>query len=134
MNSEFFDDAGKLILRLGFGVLFLLHGIHKLMNHPGSLEWISSQLVENGLPAWLAWGVYAGEVVAPIMIILGLYARMGALLTTITMIFAIYLAHANELLQMTEHGGWALELQGMFLLVSLVILFVGPGRFSANGR
>jgi putative oxidoreductase len=35
---------------------------------------------------------------------------------------------------MTEHGGWALELQGMFLLASLLILFSGPGRLSANGR
>jgi putative oxidoreductase len=134
MNHGLLDDLGKLIFRFGFGVLFLLHGIDKLTNHPGSLEWITGRLVELGLPGVLAWGVYAGELLAPILIIFGFYARIGALLTTITMIFAIYLAHAHELLDMTEHGGWALELQGMFLLASLLILFSGPGRLSANGR
>jgi putative oxidoreductase len=134
MNSETLDDVGKLIFRMGFGVLFLMHGIHKIMNYPGSLEWISTRLVETGLPAEVAYGIFVGEVLAPILIIIGWHARIGAILTTITMVFAIYLAHAHELFDLTQHGGWQLELQGMFLLASVAIALSGPGRISLNGR
>jgi putative oxidoreductase len=128
------DDLGKLVLRLGFGILFLLHGLHKFLDHPQSLVWIEGLLREAGLPTLLAWGVYAGELLAPLMIILGFFARIGAALTTITLIFALYLVHIPQWLQLTATGGWALELQGMFLLASIALLLLGPGRFSLNGR
>lgn len=134
MNSEILDDAGKLVFRLGFGILFLMHGIDKVMNYPGSLEWISTRLVEVGLPAEVAYGVFIGEVLAPILIIIGWHARIGALLTAITMAFAFHLAHSHEFLELTQHGGWQLELQGMFLLASIAIALSGPGRISLNGR
>lgn len=133
MSAQAFDDSGKLILRLGFGVMFLLHGVHKAMGHPQALEWITSALEGRDLPGMLAWGVYAGEILAPILIILGFFARVGAALTTVTMIFAIYLAHSHEIFVLNpQFGGWQIELQGMFLLASLVILLSGPGRFSFN--
>ena len=134
MNSEVLDDLGKLVFRLGFGVLFLMHGIDKVLNYPGSLGWISTRLVEIGLPAEVAYGVFVGEVLAPILIIIGWHARVGGILTAITMIFALYMAHSHEFLQLTEHGGWQLELQGMFLLASVAIALMGPGRISLNGR
>jgi len=62
------DDAGKLVLRLTLGILILLHGIAKLMD-PGGLAGISGMLAAKGLPAFIAYGVYIGEVVAPAMII-----------------------------------------------------------------
>lgn len=133
MNDRMFDDGGKLLLRVGFGVMFLLHGINKAMNHPQALDWIASALDGRGLPGMLAWGVYAGEILAPILIILGLFARVGAALTTVTMVFAIYLAHSHEILMLDpQFGGWQIELQGMFLLASIVILLLGPGRLSFN--
>ncbi|AGA33192.1 DoxX family protein [Thioalkalivibrio nitratireducens DSM 14787] len=132
MNSPILDDAGKLILRLGFGVLFLLHGIHKVMH---GIDGIEQMVVVNaGLPAELAYGIFIGEVLAPILIIIGWHARIGAVLTAITMAFAFHLAHSHELLELTAHGGWQLELQGMFLLASIAIALSGPGRFSINGR
>jgi len=131
MNSVLFDDIGKLIFRIGFGVLFLLHGIHKITQGIAGIE---AMVVRAGLPEVLAYGVYIGEVLAPLLIILGWHARIGAFLTTITMFFAFYLGHLHQLGDFTTHGGWALELQGMFLLASLLILFTGPGRFSINGR
>ncbi|WP_019627010.1 DoxX family protein [Thioalkalivibrio sp. ALJT] len=124
-----FDDSGKLILRLALGILILMHGIAKVT---GDISGIEGMLVTAGLPAILAYGVYVGEVLAPILVILGLYARIGALLIAITMVFAIGLAHADELFLLTATGGWALELQGMFLFAAIALVLTGPGRLSIN--
>jgi len=131
MNSPLLDDIGKLIFRVGFGVLFLMHGIHKVMH---GIDGIESMVVNAGLPAEVAYGVYVGEILAPILIIVGWHARIGAILTAITMAFAFYLAHSHEFFELTAHGGWQLELQGMFLLASVAIALSGPGRISLNGR
>ena len=131
MNSLLLDDIGKLIFRVGFGVLFLMHGINKVIH---GIDGIESMVVNAGLPAEIAYGVFVGEVLAPILIIVGWHARIGAVLTAITMAFAFTLAHSHELFELTAHGGWQLELQGMFLLASIAIALSGPGRISINGR
>src|SRR4051812_35265061 len=69
------NDIGRLILRLAVGGLLLLHGEHKLMN---GIATIRELVVHKGLPEALAYGVYLGEVVGPILILLGLFARVGA--------------------------------------------------------
>ena len=53
-------DIGKLILRLVLGGTILLHGIAKLT---GGIEFISGSVTSAGLPAFVAYGVYVGEVV-----------------------------------------------------------------------
>ena len=123
------DAAGKLLLRLTVGGLMLFHGISKLFN-PGTAGFIGSKLAEAGLPEALAYGVYIGEVVAPLMIIVGLLSRAGAALIVINMLFAIILVHAGDLFSLTEHGGWRLELQGFYLFGSLAIVFLGSGRYA----
>lgn len=123
------DNLGKLILRVTVGVLILLHGVHKIFN-PGSLDFISKQLSSINLPHALAYGVYVGEVIAPLMIILGIFSRVGGLLVFGNMIFAIVLAHRSELFTLTGTGGWALELQGFYLFSGLAVLFLGSGRIA----
>jgi putative oxidoreductase len=123
------DDLGKLILRLVVGVLMLFHGVAKLLN-PGSLKYIGSQLAGIGLPQFIAYGVFLGEVVAPLMVILGVYSRIGGLLMAGNMVFAIVLVHTGELFMRTQHGGWALELQGLYLFGALAILFLGSGSMA----
>lgn len=130
MNLPFQNDAlGKLTLRLTVGILILFHGIHKIFN-PGSLNYISTLLAEVNLPQVLAYGVYLGEVIAPLMIILGISSRIGGLLVFGNTLFAIGLAHRSELLTFTDYGGYALELQAFFLLTGLVVFFLGSGRFA----
>jgi len=131
MNYGMAEDTGKLILRVTLGVLFLMHGIHKLINGIGGIE---GMVAGAGLPTVLAYGVYVGEVLAPILVILGLYSRVGAALIAFTMVVAIALAHSTQLFDLTGNGGWALELQGMFLFSAVAIALMGPGRLSINNR
>ena len=133
MNIPFQSDAmGKLILRLALGVLLLLHGISKVMNPARTLETMNGLLAAAGLPSYVAYGVFIGEVLAPILIILGIYSRTGGLIVVINMIFAVLLAHAAQLLSLTKTGGWALELQGFYLLTGLALFFLGSGRIAVK--
>jgi len=124
------DDAGKLILRLTVGILLLMHGLFKLTNGIGG---IAGMVSAHGWPAFFAYGVYVGEVIAPILLILGLFTRVGALLVVVNMVAAILLAHTGQLGQITESGGWRLELQGLYLFGALAIALLGAGRYSLTG-
>ncbi|WP_129643001.1 DoxX family protein [Peristeroidobacter agariperforans] len=125
------DNTGKLILRLALGILILLHGIAKIKGGVGGL---SGAVTAAGLPAFVTYGVYVGEVLAPILVLLGWYCRIGAGLIAINMLFAIALVHQAELTVIGKTGGWALELQGMFLFTAIALALLGPGRFSLNGK
>ena len=123
------DDAGKLILRLTLGILMLLHGIAKIF---GGVDGLEKMVAGAGLPSVLAYGVYLGEVLAPLLVIFGFFARFGAAIIVVNMLFAIFLAHRADLFLLTRSGGWALELQGFFLFTALALVFMRPGRFAIN--
>ena len=125
------NDTGKLILRLALGILMLFHGYAKITK---GVSGIAGALQTMGLPGWVAYGVYIGEVVAPLLVILGFYARAGGVFIMVNMIFAIMLSHSTQLFDVGKSGGWALELQGFYLLTGLVVALIGPGRFAINQR
>lgn len=125
------NDVGKLVLRLTLGILILLHGIHKLLHGAGGIE---SMVTAAGLPAFLAYGVFVGEVLAPVLLIIGFYARIGAVLIAINMVVAIVLAHSGDVFTLNQHGAWALELQGMFLFTAVALALMGPGAIGINRR
>jgi putative oxidoreductase len=125
------DNAGKLILRLALGISLLLHGIAKLT---GGIGFITATVTGAGLPAALAYGVYIGEVVAPLMVIAGWYSRIGAAIIAVNMLFAIGLVHSSELFTLSKTGGWALELQGLILFSAIAIALIGPGKFAVNSK
>ena len=125
------DDVGKLVLRLVLGILILFHGMHKVLHGVSGVE---GMLQGAGLPGALTYAVYLGEVLGPILLIVGWYARAGAVLIVLNMLVAIALAHRQDLLQLTQHGGWALELQGMYLFTAVALALSGPGRLSLYRR
>jgi len=125
-----FDDIGKLILRLSVGILLLMHGLFKLIH---GIAGISALIQANGWPAWIAYGVYIGEIIAPALLILGLLTRASAVVIVLNMLLAVYLAHSHQLFQLTKSGGWLLELQGLYLFGALAIALLGAGRFSIGG-
>ena len=124
-------DAALLVMRLALGILILLHGISKLPPPP---TFIAAELAKMNLPTALAYGVYLGEIVAPILLIVGVWTRLGALMVIVNMVFAVLLAHTGDLLKMGKGGGYALELQAMFLFTAIAIALAGAGRFSVGGR
>lgn len=128
-ESSIADSLGKLLLRLSVAGLMLMHGVHKVL-HPDSLGFIGGKLDALGLPTVLAYGVYFGEILGPVLVIFGIFTRIGALLMLVTMIVAILLVHSGELFLLTQHGGWELELQGLYLFGSLAILLMGPGKIA----
>ena len=124
-------DTGRLVLRLVLGVLILLHGIAKLQGPP---DFVVGMLGKAGLPPVLAYAVYIGEVLAPVLLILGLWTRAAAIVIVVNMIFAIYLVHMGDLFKLGKQGGYALELQVMYLFTAIAIAFLGAGRYSLGGR
>jgi putative oxidoreductase len=123
------DDLGKLLLRIATGGLMLFHGVHKLQHGVGG---ISKVLESNGLPASLAYGSYVGEVVAPVLILIGLLTRPAAAVLAFTMVNAIFLAHRGDLGKLTPPGGWFIELPALFLFAALALLFTGAGKYSVS--
>ena len=123
------EDIGKLVLRLTLGGLILLHGVHKLAF---GISGIEGMVQGVGLPGALAYGAYVGEVIAPLFVITGYHARVGAALIVVQMLFAIGLAHRQQLLALTPAGGWAIELQAFYLLTALALTFMGPGRLAVR--
>ena len=131
MNAAAQQDAARLILRITLGVLVLLHGIAKIKGGVGGIE---GMLEARGLPGFLAYGVLVGEVLAPLMVIAGWHARIGAALVAVNMLFALFLVHMGELFALGPNGGSAVELQLMFLFAAVAIALLGPGRFSVNQK
>jgi putative oxidoreductase len=124
------DDAGKLVLRLGLGLIILVHGISKLS---GGVGFVSGLLASHGLPPALAYLVYVGEIVAPLLLIVGLYSRPAAWIVVINMIAAIGLIRYKDMFVISKSGGWAMELEGMLLISAVAVALLGAGRFSLGG-
>lgn len=125
MNPSTADNVGKLILRIVLGILILLHGIAKIPSG-------AAGLVDNF--GAIAYAVFIGEVLAPVLLVIGWHARIGAALIVVNMLFAIGMVHAGEIFMLNAHGGWQIELQGMYLFTALALTFTGPGKLSVNQR
>jgi putative oxidoreductase len=130
VSSRSAEDVGKLVLRAALAILILLHGTAKLI---GGIDFISGLVTKVGLPPAFAYLVFIGEVLAPILVLIGLWTRPAALLIALNMLTAIWLVHTGELFQLTKSGGWALELQGMFLFTAIAVALLGAGRYSVGG-
>ena len=131
MNYQFQEEAGKLLLRLTVGILILFHGIGKILN-PAIVEAIGTRLESDGWPASVAYGIYLGEILAPLLIVFGVLARIGGVLVAINMVFAILLSHTAQILTLSKSGGWALELQAFYLLGGIAIFLLGSGRMAVR--
>lgn len=124
------EDFGKFLLRATLAILILFHGVAKLMNGVG---FIGGMVAKFGLPPEVAYLVYVGEVIAPLLVLFGVWARFGALVIAINMVVAVVLVHMGDLTSLTKNGGWALELQAMFLVSALAVALLGAGRYSVGG-
>lgn len=128
MNNQ---DFGKLLLRLSLGGMMLLHGVSKIQHGIGG---IMNMLAEKGIPQFVGYGVYIGEVLAPILLIFGFRTKLAALVFAINMVIAVGLAHPDDLNQFTRSGAWAVELQALYFFGSLALVFLGGGRLAFSHK
>jgi len=125
------EDLGRLVLRVALAVLLLFHGVSKLI---GGVGFITGMLAKMGLPEAIGYLVYVGEVIAPLLILFGVWTRLAALIAAGNMIVAVLLVHTKEFFTMSQTGGWALELQGMYFFAAIALALLGAGRYSIGGR
>lgn len=124
-----YNNFGKLFLRFTVAFLMLFHGYAKF-NH--GLGFIEALLQANNLPIFIAYGAYVGEILAPIMLIIGFKTRFAALLIMINIFVAIYLVHGADLVALTKQGSLVLELQYFYIGSALAIIFLGAGKYSMD--
>lgn len=120
-------DLGRFVLRITIAGLMLFHGVAKLQHGVG---WIEEMLVGHGLPSFIAYGVYVGEVLMPILVILGLFTRPAALVMFFNLIVATLMVGLPNIMTVTNVGAWGLETESLFALGSLAIALLGSGRYA----
>lgn len=120
-------DAGKLVLRLTLGLMMLFHGWAKIV---GGVDGIAGLFQNIGLPGILAYLVYVGEILAPLFLIAGAYSRVASLLIVGNMVVAILLVHSGDIFAISRTGGWAIEVQAFYLMTAVVVILLGPGKYS----
>ena len=125
------NDIARLLIRLSLGIMMLFHGVDKIIN---GISGVKHLTVNAGLPEFLAYGIYIGEVVVPIFIILGLYARVASVFLALNMLMAIFLAYGNSLFELGKHGAPVIELPLFYFILSIAVFLLGSGRYSVNNK
>ena len=128
MNKN--TDLGLLILRITLGVLMLLHGIAKLKG----VSFIEGTLEDKGLPSFMAYGVYITEIIMPLLILIGYRTRLASAGYAFGVLFAIFLVHSGDIFTLTPHGGWGIELLGLYLFGAIALFFTGGGKMAISTK
>ncbi len=132
-------NFGLLLLRIGIGIMFVLHGQGKMFGGPEKWLKLGGAVEDFGitfLPTF--WGFMAAfaEFGGGILLVLGLLFRPACFLMLITMVVAAHVhwidaAEAGEALKgKIMEGSHAIELG----IVLLALLFTGPGKYSADSK
>ena len=118
-------NAGTFLLRAVFGLLMCLdHGFGKLTNF-NELQQTFSDPFHIGHRWSLVLCIFA-EVFASMLLVLGLFSRIAALILVIDMATALFFVHSGQPLKQMEPAL-------IFLSGFLFILLAGPGKFSVDG-
>lgn len=109
------------------GGMMLFHGIDKALH---GITFIKGLLKFQGIPEMLAYGVYVGEIFAPIFLIIGWKSRVWAGVIVLNMAVAIYLTKLGSLMSLGAHGAWAVEVPMFYLFSALAIVLLGSGKYA----
>jgi putative oxidoreductase len=128
------DHISRLIIRITCGGLLLLHGSHSVVH---GIEHVKRAVTTAGLPEFIAYGNYIGEVVAPVFMIIGYKSRLAALVVAFNMLMTIVLAHRDIAFVRNDYGGWMIETNVFYMMTAMAVFFSGSGKFSlsrGNGK
>lgn len=118
-------DLAFLLLRIGVGLIFLLAGWGKLTGIEGTAGFFGS--IGIPLPGLMAWVVALVEFIGGLLLIVGAYIRIPAILLVIIMVVAILTTKLGE--------GWnAARLDVLLLLASLALFYTGAGKYSVDAK
>lgn len=126
MKNSLRIEIGLLILRVAPAVMLLTHGIPKFKKLTGGGE------IEFGDPIGIGpipslFLAVVGEFVCPILLIIGFKARFAAIPSAITMAVAAFIVHSSDPFSVKEKAL-------LFLTCFVAIIFLGPGKFSIDGK
>lgn len=124
-------NIALLILRVSIGLMMLLHGIAKVAN---GFAGIKGMLAGMGLPEFIAYGALVGEVIAPILLIVGFLTRPSAAIIAVNMLVAVAMAHSGDVFSLTPMGGWAIELPMLYFFPAVALVFTGSGKYAFSSR
>ena len=113
-------DITFMGMRLSAGLIFILHGAGKV--NPGFLNFMEYL----GLPPEMQYLIVLAEVGGGIVLIFGIFSRIGAAAISIVMLGAIFLVKNAQSID----GDGGVELDLILLATALVIIVAGPGRVS----
>lgn len=118
--------AALALFRIVIGFLFALHGTAKLFGWPAT----KSGAVPVG--TWPYWWAGVIELAVGVLVALGLFTRIAAVIGSGTMAFAYFTEHQAKGLLPIENGG---ELATLYCFAFLLIALIGPGAFALrDGR
>ena len=114
-------DQALNFLAFALGALLLFHGIDKLID---GIVGIEKLLIELKVPYahYVSYGVYAGEVVAPLFLILGIFIRYAAAVVIVNMIVAIILVHREMIFTLGDYGEWSIETPMLYLVMAISLV------------
>jgi putative oxidoreductase len=116
-----YQDHAYAVMRIVIGFLFLQHGLSKLVGWPAPLP--------EGVPAFVIWVAGPIELIAGLLVMIGLFAGWAAFLASGLMAFAYFMAHQkNGLLPIVNQG----ELAVVYCFVFLSIAARGSGLWSVD--
>ncbi|MEK9131640.1 MAG: DoxX family protein [Patescibacteria group bacterium] len=116
-------DLGLFLVRLGIGLVFIIHGWMKLSDMTGTLSFFVDMLHVGAFWAYLvAWVEFLGGL----SMLLGVWTYWTGVILAINMVFAIVLVKVGK----GFAGGYEFDL--LLLLASLAIATVGPGKYTAE--
>ncbi len=116
-------NTALLILRLGFGILILMHGFGKITNF-NSLQNKFMNFMGMGSTVSLVLSIFA-EFFCAILLIMGLFTRFACIPLIITMSVALFMVNNGDVFGKGEAAA-------LYLLGFVAILLAGPGRVSLD--
>jgi putative oxidoreductase len=83
-------------------------------------------LIANSIPyaKYVAYGVYLGEVVAPIFLIFHRYVKIASTIIVLNMSVAIFLVYRDALFSIGKDGAWSAEVPMIYLIMALTLVFL----------
>ncbi len=122
-------NTAIFLLRIAIPFTMLIYGIDKIRNGTG---FIGSLLEAYGLPLILANGVFVGEIIAPLMLLIGFRTRMAGLLLSFNCLLAILMAQTQNILTLNPFGGWSLDLLFIYLMAGIAFYYSGAGKHAIS--